>query len=74
MKKIENMTVSFGILGLGRVVKSRVSNVFRKEVIGANIVSVYDKNREKNFELSKYFKIKTSKSFKDFIKRLISIQ
>ena len=69
MKKIENMAVSFGILGLGRVVKSRVSSVFGKEVKGANVVSVYDKNKKKNLEFSKYFKIKTSKSFKDFLKK-----
>ena len=63
------MTVNFGILGLGRVVKSRVSRVFKKEVKGANIVSVYDKNKKKNSEFSKYFKIKESKSFKDFLKK-----
>jgi len=44
------MTIDFGILGLGRVIKSRVSSVFKKEVKGANIVSVYDKNKKKNLE------------------------
>tara|TARA_Y100000590_G_scaffold462982_1_gene628551 strand:- start:70 stop:1116 length:1047 start_codon:yes stop_codon:yes gene_type:complete len=63
------MTVRFGILGLGRVVKSRVCNVFKKEVKGAQVVSVYDKDKKKNLKFSKYFKVKPSKSFKDFLNK-----
>ena len=63
------MTVRFGILGLGRVVKSRLCNVFKKEVKGAQVVSVYDKDKKKNLKFSKYFKVKPSKSFKDFLNK-----
>ena len=61
--------IKFGILGLGRVVKSRIFDVFKKEVKKASVIAVYDKDKSKNFKFSKYFKIKTSKSLKDFLKK-----
>ena len=66
MKK--NIMIKFGILGLGRVVNSRIFDVFKKEVKKASVIAVYDKDKRKNFKFSKSFKIKTSKSLKDFLK------
>ena len=72
MKKINNISVKFGILGLGRVVKSRVYDVFKKEIKGAKVVAVYDKNENKNLKFSNYFKIKPNKSLKDFLRKKLN--
>ena len=50
--------IKFGILGLGRVVKSRIFDVFKKEVKKASVIAVYDKDKRKNFKFSKYFNTK----------------
>ena len=52
--------IKFGILGLGRVVKSRIFDVFKKEVKKASVIAVYDKDKSKNFKFSKLNLPKTS--------------
>ena len=40
-------TVKFGLLGLGRVVKTRIVKMFKNELKGAKVLSVYDKDKKK---------------------------
>ena len=67
MKKNKNIMIKFGILGLGRIVKSRIYDVFKKEVKKTCVIAVYDKDKRKNFKFSKYFNTKKNKSLKDFL-------
>ena len=41
--------ITFGLLGLGRVIEKRVANVFLKELNNSKVIAVFDKNRKKNF-------------------------
>ena len=59
--------IKFGILGLGRVVENRVYKVFNKELKNSKIVSVFDKNINKNEKYSKLLKLKKSTSLKHFL-------
>ncbi len=67
--KIINMkkNITFGILGLGRVVENRVYKVFKNELKNSKVVSVFDKNKKKNEKYSKLFKVKKNKSLKNFL-------
>ena len=65
-KKIE---VEFGILGLGRVVKSRISEVFKKEITNSKVIAVYDKNNKNSKKFSKLFKVNLSHSINSFLKK-----
>ena len=71
MKKRDS--IKFGLLGLGTVVKARVSNVFLKEIKNAKISAVYDKDRNKNKEYTKKFKCKFSKNENNFFSKNFEI-
>ena len=45
--------VTFGILGLGRVVEKRVASVFLNELKNSKVLGVFDKNKRKNLFFSK---------------------
>ena len=60
--------IEFGILGLGRVIKKRVADVFLNELTQSKVVGVYDKDNKKNSFFSKKFKIKTFNSLNSFLK------
>ena len=59
--------ILFGILGLGRVVDIRLSNLFKYELKNAQVNSVYDIDNEKKKKFKKYFNCKAAKSIDDFV-------
>ena len=61
--------LKLGILGLGRVLKSRVYSVFKKEIKGIKVLSVFDINKEKNYKYSKLFNCDLVDSFESFLER-----
>lgn len=61
--------VTFGILGLGRVVEKRVAEVFLKETINSKVIGIFDKNKKKNYFFSRKFKCENSKSINSFLKK-----
>lgn len=50
-----NKIVTFGILGLGRVVDIRVAKVFLNELKNSKVVAICDKNQKKTSKFSKIF-------------------
>lgn len=64
---IMKKNIKFGILGLGRVVENRVYKVFKNELKNSSVVSVFDKNNNKNLKYSSLFGLKKSTSFKKFL-------
>ena len=52
---MKNIFVSFGILGLGRVVEKRVANVFLKELKGSKVTNIFDIDINKKKKVSKNF-------------------
>lgn len=68
-------TLSFGFLGLGNIVRLRVSDIFLKEIDKkkAKVVAVYDKNITKNIEFSKKFNCSISKTENDFFDKKFKI-
>lgn len=60
--------ISFGVLGLGRVVKSRLSDVFLNELKNAYVKNIFDVNIKKTKKFKKIFKCKESKKIEDFLK------
>ena len=61
-------SVKFGLLGLGRVVNSRILDMFNNEIKRATVTAFYDKNRDKINKVQKNFNCKASKNSKDFFK------
>ena len=61
--------LKLGILGLGRVVESRVYSVLKKEIKGIKVLSVFDINKDKNYKYSKLFNCDLVDSFESFLKR-----
>jgi len=59
--------LKFGILGLGRVVESRVAKVFKNEIKNSKVVAVYDKDKKKNKKFAKFFNIKETNSLNSFL-------
>ena len=52
----KNKKIKFGLLGLGNVVRGRVKNIFANELKNGSIEAVFDKDKKKVKEYSKYFK------------------
>ena len=72
MKK--NKIVTFGLLGLGAVVKVRVFKLFKNELINSKVIGVFDKDKKnlKNILINlNVIIIKTKKNF--LIKNLIFV-
>ena len=67
--KIYRQYVKFGLLGLGRVVKSRVSSVFKNEINYSKVVAVYDKNKHKNEKFTKFFKVPKTNSLRELLRK-----
>ena len=59
--------ITFGILGLGRVIEKRVANVFLKELNNSKIIGVFDKDKKKNNFYSKIFKSKRFENLNSFL-------
>tara|TARA_B100000989_G_scaffold288333_1_gene258929 strand:+ start:68 stop:439 length:372 start_codon:yes stop_codon:yes gene_type:complete len=59
--------ITFGLLGLGRVIEKRVANVFLKELNNSKVIAVFDTNRKKNNFFSKLFKCKKNNSINSFL-------
>ena len=65
MKKVRKL--KFALLGLGTVVKLRVSNIFKNELKkNIKVVCVFDKDKNKRSKYSKKFDCKQSKNEKEF--------
>ena len=64
MKKSNKVT--FGLLGLGAVVKVRVHKMFMNELQNSKVVCVFDKDKKKTFDYSEKFKCKFNKTEKEF--------
>ena len=58
---MKNIFVSFGILGLGRVVEKRVANVFLKELKGSKVANIFDINISKKKNSKKFLIVKQVK-------------
>ena len=43
--------ITFGLLGLGRVIEKRVANVFLKELNNSKVIGVFDTNRKSPHQL-----------------------
>ena len=70
VKTIEKKSfVSFGILGLGRVVQKRVATVFLNELKNSEVIGVFDKNIKKNIFYSKKFKCDVVTNLKSFLEK-----
>ena len=67
MKK--NKKIKFGLLGLGNVVQGRVKNLFTKELKNCSVKAVFDKDKKKIKEFSKYFNCSETSSEKLFFKQ-----
>ena len=67
----KNKKIKFGLLGLGNVVRGRVKNIFANELKNGSIEAVFDKDKKKVKEYSKYFKC--SENFKEslFLKKTL---
>ncbi len=61
-------SVKFGLLGLGRVVDSRILDMFNNELKQATVTAFYDKNKDKKNKVQKILNCKASKSSKEFFK------
>ena len=59
--------ITFGLLGLGRVIEKRVANVFLKELSNSKVIAVFDRNRKKNNFFSKLFKCRKNNSLNSFL-------
>jgi UDP-N-acetyl-2-amino-2-deoxyglucuronate dehydrogenase len=71
MKK--NKKIKFGLLGLGNVVQGRVKNLFTKELKNCSVKAVFDKDKKKIKEFSKYFNCSETSSEKLFFKQNFKI-
>ena len=67
MKK--NKIVTFGLLGLGAVVKVRVFKLFKNELINSKVIGVFDKDKKKSKEYSDKFKCDYNKNEKEFFNK-----
>lgn len=65
---MNNKIIEFGILGLGRVIKKRVLDVFLNELSQSKVTGVYDKNKKKSSYYSNKFKTKTFYNLNSFLK------
>ena len=61
-------SVKFGLLGLGRVVDSRILDMFNNELKRATVTAFYDKNKDKKNKVQKILNCKASESSKEFFK------
>ena len=59
--------ITFGILGLGRVVEKRLLSVFLKELKNAKVNIVYDKDKSKTNKYSKLLNCKKATKFSDLL-------
>ena len=59
--------VTFGILGLGRVVDKRLFNVFTKETTNSKVISVFDVDKFKLKKFSNFFKCSVVKNIDEFL-------
>ena len=59
----KNKKIKFGLLGLGNVVRGRVKNIFANELKNSSVEAVFDKDKKKVKEYSKYFRC--SETFKE---------
>ncbi len=66
---MKKKTVTFGILGLGRVVEKRVASVFLNELKNSEVLGVFDKNKKKNLFFSKKFNCSYTESLNSFLKK-----
>ena len=64
---VKKKMITFGLLGLGRVIEKRVANVFLKELNNSKVIGVFDTNRKKNDFFSKLFKCKQNNSLNSFL-------
>ena len=61
--------VKFGIIGLGRVFDTRVSDVFLNELKNSEIIAICDKNKKKLKKFQKKFKCDSFLSINQFFKK-----
>jgi UDP-N-acetyl-2-amino-2-deoxyglucuronate dehydrogenase len=66
-----NKEVYFGILGLGRVVRNRVANIFLNELTSSKVSVVYDKIKAKRDAFIKIFKCKSVNTQNKFFKEKV---
>ncbi len=63
-----NKKVLFVILGLGRVVNIRLSNVFKKELKNGKVNCIYDIDKKKKRKFQKYFNCESPDALTNFLK------
>ena len=59
--------ISFGILGLGRVIEKRLLKVFLDELKNSVVEIVFDKNKKKSKTFSRHFKCVNAKNLNQFL-------
>tara|TARA_B100000787_G_scaffold133411_1_gene102286 strand:- start:3078 stop:4130 length:1053 start_codon:yes stop_codon:yes gene_type:complete len=64
-----NKNVKFGVIGLGRVFDTRVSDVFLNELKNSEIVAICDKNKKKLKKFQKKFNCESFLSIDQFFKK-----
>jgi predicted dehydrogenase len=68
---MKNKVIKFGLLGLGRVVKNRVANVFLNELRSSKVLVVYDKIKIKKNSYKKIFNCKSTNYQNNFFKEKV---
>ena len=64
-------SVKFGLLGLGRVVNSRILDMFNNEIKRNTVTAFYDKNRDKINKVQKILIVKHLKIQKIFLSQTL---
>lgn len=67
--KLMKNKINIGVLGLGRLFKKRLINLFQNELKQINLKTIYDIDKKKNLYYSKKFNLSINKSFREFLKK-----